>query len=346
VALRCRGLVVSPGGAEVLDGLELEVATAQLTVLVGPSGAGKTTLLRAVAGLEELDGGRLELHGRDAAGVPAHRRRIGMVFQQPRLFPHLDVVDNVAFPLRAAGVGRRERRQRAHALLAEVGIAELAGRAPRALSGGEQQRVAVARALSVEPELLMLDEPIASVDPNKREELRGFLRALQRQRAVTTLYVTHERAEAAELGDEVAVMLAGRIAAHDHPRQLFERPPSEAVARFFGNDNIVHTEVTAGRARIGGAWLDVGGPDGHATLTIRPERIRLDPAGPLPMRVAEARYAGTYTRLELTGQELTLQAHVAPDEAPVPGCRVGVALPAADLWRLPAHAPSPEPVGS
>ncbi len=320
-ALEVAGLVASPGGAPVLRGIDLAVAAGTRTVIVGPSGAGKTTLLRAVAGLEPAVAGTIRLAGRSLDGVPPHRRRIAVVFQEPRLLPHLTVTDNVALPLRAAGTGRRERRARAGALLEEVGLSALAARRPRGLSGGEQQRVALARALCAEPDLLMLDEPLAALDPNRRESLRRLIVRVQRERRLTTLAITHDRAEAAELGERIALMLEGRVVQHDEPRALFERPVSAAVARFFGAANLVR--------------------DGDATLAIRPEHVRLAPDGRLRAVVAETTYAGTYVRVVLDAAGRRIEAHVPPGEAPAAGQTVGVVLPAEHLWRIPTSAPTP-----
>jgi len=333
--LACRELTVSPGADPVLRGLSLEVPAGSLTALVGPSGAGKTTLLRAVAGLERLDAGEVWLGDRRLDGVAPHRRRIAVVFQEPRLLPHLSVEDNVALPLRAAGRPREERRTRAQGGLEEVGLGDFADRRVRGLSGGEQQRVAVARALCAEPDLLMLDEPLVALDPNRREDLRRLIARVQAERRLTTLVITHDRAEAAELGERVALMLEGRIVQHDEPRALFERPGSEAVARFFG------VPVVPGEA--------VGA--GPGTFAIRPEHVELASDGPLRATVLEAVYTGAHVRLTLAlegagtgpedrgtppaGRGPKLEAWVAPARAPRAGERIGVTLPAERLWRLP-----------
>ena len=334
--LVCRDLVAAPGRAVVLRRLSLQVPDGTRTVVVGPSGAGKTTLLRAIAGLQPLLEGEIWLGERRLDPVPAHRRRVAVVFQEPRLLPHLDAVDNVAFGLRAAGVPRPQRRARAQALLDEVGLAGFADRRVDGLSGGEQQRVALARALCVEPDLLLLDEPLASVDPNRREDLRRLLLELQQARALTTLLITHDQTDAAQLGERVALLLDGTIVQHDIPQALFERPASAAVARFFGIRNLLRGHVSGGRLSLGGATIEVPGPDGQATFTIRPERVRLDPASPLRLQVAAASYAGTHVRLELRAPGLALDAHVPPATVPRVGELLGVALPLHDLWRLPA----------
>jgi ABC-type Fe3+/spermidine/putrescine transport system ATPase subunit len=336
--LACRDLVVAPGGTVVLRRLSLQIPAGTRTVVVGPSGAGKTTLLRAIAGLERLLEGEIRLGGRRLDTVPAHRRRLAVVFQEPRLLPHLDVADNVAFGLRAAGVDRATRRARALALLDEVGLAGFGGRGVEGLSGGEQQRVALARALCVQPDLLLLDEPLAGVDPNRRDGLRRLLVGLQQARALTTLLITHDQTEAAQLGEQVALLLDGTIVQHGTPQALFERPASAAVARFFGTRNLLSGRVTGGRLAVGAARIPAPGPDGEATVAIRPERIQLDEHGPLRLAVASASYVGTHVRLELRGQGLTLEADVPPARAPRVGEVVGVALPREDLWRLPDAA--------
>jgi ABC-type Fe3+/spermidine/putrescine transport system ATPase subunit len=333
--LACRDLMVAPGGRVVLRRLSLEIPAGARTVVVGPSGAGKTTLLRAVAGVERLLKGEIWLGGRQLDTLPAHRRRLAVVFQEPRLLPHLDVADNVAFGLRAAGVARAQRRARALDVLDEVGLAGFGGRGVDGLSGGEQQRVALARALCVQPDLLLLDEPLAGVDPNRRDDLRRLLVGLQQARVLTTLLITHDRAEAAQLGQRVALLLDGTVVQHGTPQALFERPASAAVARFFGTRNLLRGRVTGGRLALGAASIQAPGPDGEATVAIRPERVRLDEHGRLRLTVVAASYTGTHVRLELRGQGLTLEAEVPPARAPRVGEVVGVALPREHLWRLP-----------
>lgn len=318
----------------ILRRVSLDVPSGSRAVLVGPSGAGKTTLLRAIAGLEPAEGGTVQLGGRRLDGVPAHRRRIAFVFQEPRLLPHFDVIENVAFGLRVAGVRKRERRARAEERLDEVGLSALAGRCIQGLSTGEQQRVALARALCVEPDLLLLDEPLAALDPNRRAGLRRLIVRIQELRELTTILVTHDREEAAELGQRVALMLEGRIIQFDEPEILFERPASPAVARFFGAANLIRGHVVRGHLRIGGAAVPVGGPDGDAAFVIRPERVRLEAAAPLTAEVREITYLGSHVRLLLRRDGLSLEAHVASDEAPAAGDVVGVELPTRYLWRL------------
>ena len=338
--LVCRSLVVAPGGAPVLRGVDLEIPRGRLTALAGPSGAGKTTLLRTIAGLQAPGGGEVELDGRRITLLPPHRRNIAVVFQEPRLLPHLTVSDNVALPLRAAGVERGERRARAGRLLDQVGLGGMGERQVSGLSGGEQQRVALARALVGDPELLLLDEPLAAVDPNRRESLRRLIASVQAERSLTTLLVTHDRSEAAELGQSIALMLEGQIVQHGTPRELFERPRTAAIARFFGAANLFRGEVRNGMLDFGGPPVPVDGPDGAATFVIRPEAILLDPAGVVRAQVTEATYAGTYVRLALRIGEREYEARVPAGTAVAVGEEVAIELPKDALWRLPGDSAS------
>jgi ABC-type Fe3+/spermidine/putrescine transport system ATPase subunit len=337
--LELTGAAVTVDGATLLRDVDLHVPAESMTVVVGPSGAGKTTLLRAVAGLVPLAAGRITLAGRDLAGVPPHRRRVAVVFQQPRLFPALDVADNVAFALRVAGVGRAERRRRAGALLEEVGLPGIAGRGVGDLSGGEQQRVALARSLAADPDLLALDEPLAAVDPARREELRRLIARVRRDRGLTALHVTHDRVEAAELADRLALLVEGRIIEQAPPRELFERPRTAVAARFMGSTNLVTGPVRDGVLTTPAGTVPVDGPNGDATVTIRPERIVLG-RGPLRLTVLETTYQGGHVRAVLAHGRLRLEAHVAPDLAPAAGAEVEVDLPRDHLWRLRGDEPS------
>jgi thiamine transport system ATP-binding protein len=232
--LRVEDLSLRFGPTAALDGVTLEVADAEVVAVLGQSGAGKSTLLRVVAGLEAPDRGRVLLDGRDLARVPPHRRGIGLVFQDHALFPHRHVAGNVGFGLRMHGAPRERMDARVRELLELVGLAGFEERSVATLSGGEQQRVALARALAPEPRVLLLDEPLGSLDRRLRDRLLADLARLFAELRVTALYVTHDQAEAFALGHRVAVMRAGHIVQVGTPDELWGRPADEDVARFLG----------------------------------------------------------------------------------------------------------------
>lgn len=248
------------GRRTALDAVDLEVADHEIVCVLGPSGSGKSTLLRVVAGLQPLDGGRVLLDGADQAGVPVHRRGLGLMFQDHQLFPHRDVGANVAFGLRMHGAARAERERKVEGLLGLVGLPGAGRRAVAALSGGEQQRVALARALAPSPKLLMLDEPLGQLDRSLRERLVVELRTLFGRLGTTVLAVTHDQGEAFALADRVVVMRDGRIAQAGTPMEVWQRPASAFVARFLGFDNVVDAEVTGAVADT--AWGKVAVPEG------------------------------------------------------------------------------------
>ncbi|HAJ38346.1 MAG TPA: iron ABC transporter ATP-binding protein [Chloroflexi bacterium] len=223
----------------VLQGVSLTLAREEILCLLGPSGCGKSTLLRVIAGLEAPDQGEVRLHGVTITGLPAHRRGIGLMFQDYALFPHLDVAGNVGYGLRMAGINAVERRARVDALLTLVNLQGYAQRSVDELSGGEQQRVALARTLAPNPKLLLLDEPVANLDRQLRAELVQELRRILKTLQVTTIFVTHDQEEAFALADRIAVMRAGRIVQVDAPPQLYRRPANTFVAEFLGFRNLL-----------------------------------------------------------------------------------------------------------
>ena len=233
------------GTTKVLEDLSLSVQAGELVSLLGASGCGKTTTLRLIAGFLSPTAGSISLGGRDLTRLPTHKRDIGLVFQNYALFPHLSVLDNVAFGLKQRGIGADERRKRAMAMLERVGLAALADRAPGALSGGQKQRVALARALVIEPPLLMFDEPLSNLDAKLRVDMRVEIRQLQRANGTTSVYVTHDQEEAFSISDRVAIMNAGRLMQFDRPEVLYRRPANTFVARFVGFENIIPLKVVA-----------------------------------------------------------------------------------------------------
>ncbi|MFI1564555.1 ABC transporter ATP-binding protein [Streptomyces sp. NPDC020490] len=333
--LSLRGATVRFGGRAVLDAVDLDVAEHETVCVLGPSGSGKSTLLRAVAGLQPLDAGRVLLGGRDQAGVPAHRRGVGLMFQDHQLFPQRDVGGNVAFGLRMRGAAKREQADRVRELLDLVGLPGAAGRAVASLSGGEQQRVALARALAPRPSLLMLDEPLGQLDRSLRERLVVELRELFGVLGTTVLAVTHDQGEAFALADRVVVMRDGRIAQSGTPLEVWQRPADAFVARFLGFENVV--EVTVSGQAADTPWGKVpvaeGAPQGTRTLLVRPAGVRLVPADEgLRCTVAARTFKGTHVALHLQPRDAPrLEAACALREAPEAGARVGVRFDAADV---------------
>ena len=246
------------GRLRALDGIDLQVATGEVVTILGPSGCGKSTLLRAVAGLQPLDAGEVRWNGEDLSPLPVHRRDFGLMFQEHALFSHRDVAANVAFGLRMQKMGGTDRSTRVREVLSLVGLEGFGERPIATLSGGEAQRVALARSLAPEPRLLMLDEPLGSLDRPRREELTEELRSLLRAVGVTVLHVTHDHDEAFALADRVAVMRSGRIARIGTPAEVWNDPRDRAVARFLGHANVIEVAdggiVDWGRLTVAPGW--------------------------------------------------------------------------------------------
>ncbi|HEX4966426.1 MAG TPA: ATP-binding cassette domain-containing protein [Thermoanaerobaculia bacterium] len=238
-------------GHPVVNGISLTVGDGELFVLLGSSGSGKSTLLRMIAGLTEVDAGRVMLHGREVTDLPPAKRGVGFVFQSYALFPSLSVAENVEFALAVRGTGKEARRRRRDELLELVGLAGLGGRMPRQLSGGQQQRVALARALAHQPEVLLLDEPFGALDAKVRADLRRTIREIQSTLGVTTLFVTHDQEEAFELADRLAVLSFGRLLESGPPEELYLRPETEFVATFLGTANLLVGEATPTGVKVG-----------------------------------------------------------------------------------------------
>ncbi|MFH8371993.1 ABC transporter ATP-binding protein [Streptomyces cyaneofuscatus] len=322
------------GRRTALDAVDLEVADHRIVCVLGPSGSGKSTLLRAVAGLQPMDGGRVLLAGQDQAGVPVHRRGLGLMFQDHQLFPHRDVGANVAFGLRMHGTGRAESERRVRELLELVGLPGAERRAVAALSGGEQQRVALARALAPRPKLLMLDEPLGQLDRSLRERLVIELRTLFQELGTTVLAVTHDQGEAFALADRVVVMRDGRIAQEGSPLDVWQRPASAFVARFLGFDNVTPATVTGQVAAT--AWGKVpvpeGSPQGEVDLLVRPAGVLIgDEKDGLRCTVGVRTFRGNHVTVRLTPENApVLEAECALRDTPDEGVVVGVRFDAAE----------------
>lgn len=292
-----------------LHPLDLRFPDGSFTVLLGPSGSGKTTLLRMVAGLETPDAGQVLLGGRDVTREGAEARRVGLVFQDGALFPHLDVAGNVAFGLRVQGVPRGERDARVDDALRLVGLAGFARRRVARLSGGERQRVALARALAPRPSVLLLDEPLAALDRNLREELRDAIRRLHDELRLTTILVTHDRDEALALADRLVLLRDGRLVEEGAPQAMFAQPRTAFAARFLGAANVLEGRLVPFDA------------------------VRLEPGG--DALVVQRRFAGYHeeARVRLPeGTEITARGPVG--SLPAPGERVRVAWDRSNAKRL------------
>ena len=248
--LKLCGIAKKFGAFTALEGLDLEIRSGELVSLLGPSGCGKTTTLRLISGLDVPTRGQILFDDRDVSAVSIQQRNVGMVFQRYALFPHMNVERNVSFGLRVRGLPQAEIVRQVDAMLDVVQLAEFRHRFPAQLSGGQMQRVAIARTLITNPAVLMMDEPLANLDTKLRGEMRVFIRGLQRRLGITLVFVTHDQVEALELSDRVAVMFNGRIEQYDAPAAIYHRPETTAVARFFGMPNLFEATVrTDGRAR-------------------------------------------------------------------------------------------------
>jgi ABC-type Fe3+/spermidine/putrescine transport system ATPase subunit len=312
------------GAVTAVDGVDLTVADGELFTLLGPSGCGKTTLLRLLAGFYQPDAGTIRFGDRVVNGRPPYERGIGMVFQNYALWPHMTVAENITYGLRLRKLPAEAVRARLAEGLRQVNLVGLEARYPGQLSGGQQQRVALARALVLNPDLLLLDEPLSNLDAKIRIQVRAEIRRLQRELSITTVYVTHDQEEALSLSDRVAVMRDGHVLQVGPPRELYERPRTRFVADFVGTNNLVPGEVQeAGeggdllvRTPLGPLRAVASGPvSGRCVLAVRPENVALDPApgegNRVPGRVSLVSYLGNTLRYDVqTEPGLVLRADI------------------------------------
>lgn len=263
-----------------LHGINLDVLRGTCTAILGPSGSGKSTILRIIAGLEDPSGGRVLINGVDVTTTLPERRGIGMVFQRPLLFPHLSVLDNIAFAARAAGMTKTLARQDALRYLDMVQLADFGHRPIRSLSGGQEQRVALARALAAKPTILLLDEPFSALDPTLQDEMHGLLAEIRHELSPTVLLVTHDRDEAVAVADRIALIDDGMLLQHDVVDRIYNRPASLAVAKIMGGKNRVDGIVSDGIHQSPVGLVAVGDdvPNGPGILVIRQEAIAVEPA--------------------------------------------------------------------
>ncbi|MDP6705582.1 MAG: ABC transporter ATP-binding protein [Alphaproteobacteria bacterium] len=312
------------GRVNVVEQLNLDIVSGEFLTLLGPSGSGKTTTLMMLAGFEAPTGGDILLTGRSLATVPAHKRSMGMVFQNYALFPHMTVGENLAYPLRRRKVAKPEI---ARALARAVEMVELTGleeRYPGQLSGGQQQRVALARALIFQPDVVLMDEPLGALDKNLREQMQLELKHLHAQLGTTFVYVTHDQSEALTMSNRVAVFRDGIVQQLDDPEALYERPATSFVADFIGENNALSGQVIGKDGAYSRVRLDIGheisalavnaADDGRTSVSVRPERVRLASEGDgavnlIPAHVVETIYFGDHVRLHVHvgGQPLMLK---------------------------------------
>ena len=293
-----------------VDHVDFDLEKGEMLALLGPSGCGKTTILRMVAGLITPTSGHIWLNGQDMAQIPVHKRNMGMVFQSYALFPHMSVAENVAFGLEMRGVPRAERADRVERALDLVKLAGYGSRRITQLSGGQQQRCAIARSLVIEPNLLLLDEPLSNLDAKLRDEMRDEIRSIQNRTGVTAIFVTHDQDEALSMADRLAVMSAGKIEQIGTPRQIFDYPATEFVANFIGAGNFFTGRATGARTAevegLGSITVGQDIPAGQdARLLVRPHRFTLGAQGPNS-------FSGTVTHLVYRGETLTLDVEVGP----------------------------------
>ena len=345
VELRAVGKAFGP--VRALRDVELSVPPGIVTAVLGPSGCGKTTTLRIIAGLDAPDRGQVLIGGEVVAGpdgwVPPERRRVGMLFQHLALFPHLDVAGNVAYGLRR--MDRDARRARVAELLELVGLSGYERRYPDQLSGGQAQRVALARALAPRPAVMLLDEPFASLDVSLRSEVRTEVNRILRSEAITTVLVTHDQEEALSLGDQVVVMLDGRVAQAGSPEHVYRHPASPAVAAFLGEPNLVPGEVRDHlmATELGTLMVDV--PDGSAVAILHPEDLDVREHGSGGSRVADVQYYGhdqVVTVAMPSGSKL--RARLSSRRRLAVGTHVVVEVRASDVGAFPRGPPSDGPV--
>jgi iron(III) transport system ATP-binding protein len=336
------------GSVTAVDNVSFDLARGTLTTLLGPSGCGKTTTLRLIAGLETASSGQILIDGADMTHRSAAERDVSLVFQSYALFPHMTVLENVAYGLVVSGMKKAKAHEAARAKLTLIGLAGMDDRLPSELSGGQQQRVAVARAIVLEPRVLLFDEPLSNLDAKLRRRVRDDIRSLQRALALTVVYVTHDQEEALAVSDRIIVMANARIAQDGTPRDLYERPVNRFVADFIGDANIVAAELRRNGERaavtLGGVILDLphnGSVDGTVELAIRPDALQVipRPAGvdAIEGKVIAAAYLGTRVEYRLAtaiGELFAVDRDVARPLAP--GFAVSVRFASTGITVIPS----------
>jgi len=354
VSVSLRGVTKRYGETVAVEDVSFEVGKGELFFLLGPSGCGKTTILRLVAGFMQPDAGVICFDGRPIVSVPAHRRNTGMVFQSYALWPHMNVAENVAYGLRERRIERQEREERVRAVLRTVHMAQYRDRMPNQLSGGQQQRVALARALVIEPDVVLLDEPLSNLDARLRLDMRREIRRIHAETGITMLYVTHDQKEALSMAQRLAVMSMGRVEQLGDPRSVYRRPVNRFVAEFMGEANMIagsllgtgagfgtlRTPLGDLRAALGAGRLSAAD---QAVCMVRPECLQLGNGheNAFRARVDSSVYLGEIEQFVLSagGMELrAIQSNPGSGPAPV-GRETQVHFSAEDAVLLPAERP-------
>ncbi len=344
-SIRLHDLTKRFGRVVAVNRLRLEIQEGELVTLLGPSGCGKTTTLRIIGGFEHPDGGDVFFADRAVTRLPPEKRNTGIVFQNYALFPHLTVNENVAFGLEVRGVSRPEIARRVGAILDKVQLSGLGGRYVHQLSGGQQQRTALARALVISPQVLLLDEPLANLDAKLREEMRFYIRHLQQEFGITTVYVTHDQAEAMVLADRIVVMRDGVLQQVGAPHEIYQRPQTAWVADFIGLSNFLRgTVVNRQNGQVSvrtpmGTFDAIGtGTHGPVLMVLRPESLHFQGAGANRLRgiVRERAFLGNLLdyRVEC-GPDCVLRVQADPSRVYQPGEQVDLTFAPSDAWVVP-----------
>ena len=334
VGIQVDNVIKRYGDHTVINGLSLEINPGEFFTLLGPSGCGKTTLLRMIIGFNSIEGGEIRVDGQVVNNIPTNKRNMGMVFQNYAVFPHMNVRDNVAYGLKTRKIAKGERRKKADELLKLVKINQYADRMPAQLSGGQQQRVALARAIVIEPDVLLMDEPLSNLDAKLRVEMRNVIKRIQRQIGITTVYVTHDQEEALAISDRIAVMHDGVIQQIDSPKRLYQRPANIFVSTFIGLSNILPATVKGGMVDFGHGYQVEGlflredrKEAGDVKVAVRPEEFVIaDKSQPgIPAVVKSSVFLGVnlhYFLEDMEGHEIEVMtpsdlSEIIPDETEV-----------------------------